>query len=111
VNGSGREVDLYFAAEATSTPTGLTLGDIDLYVQLKATANGGFGKMIAGFFSKATTGDVATQITKQLLATAQQSKATEILELVFKPSAYGRLASSTLNGNRPIINESADEAN
>jgi len=111
LNGRGREIDLYFAAEATSTPAGLTLGEIDLYVQLKATANGGFGKLIAGFFSKATTGEAATQITKQLLATAQQSNATEILELLFKPSAYGRLTSSTLNGNRPIINEPADEAN
>jgi hypothetical protein len=111
VNGKGREVDLYFAAEATSNPAGVTLGEVDLYVQLKATANPAFGQSIAGFLSKATTGDTATQLTKQLIATAQQPSATETLELVFKPSAYGRLTSSTLNGNRPIINELADQTN
>ena len=110
LNGRGREVDLYFAAAATSTPAGVTLGDVDLYILLKATNNPNFGKTIAGFLSKAATGPDASELSKQVLATAQQSKAVETLELIFKPSAYGRLTSSTLQGNK-IVDEAADQNN
>jgi hypothetical protein len=107
---SGTEIDLYFAAEATSGPAGTTVGDVDLHVMLMATRNKGFGKSIAGVLSNATTGTTASTLNKQMLALAQQDNASETLEMIFKPSAYGRLSSSTLDG-KGIVNESADRNN
>jgi hypothetical protein len=110
VGKSGTEVELYFAATATSGPAGTTVGEVDLHVLLTATRNAGFGAEIAGVLSNATTGMVASTLNKQMLALAQQGNATETLEMIFKPSAYGRLSSSTLGGGK-ILNEGVDQGN
>jgi hypothetical protein len=111
INGKGREVDFYFAAEATASPAGIKIGSVNLYVLLKATSNPSFGQSIAGFLSRTATGDVARQLTNQLAASAKQKNTTETLQLIFNPSAYGRVQSSTLNGNHPIVNENLDQNN
>ncbi len=85
------------------------MGEVDLHVLLRAIGNKGFGAEIAGVLSNATTGTVASTLSKQIQAMAQQGNATETLEMIFKPSAYGRLSSSTL-GHGTISNEVADQA-
>ena len=110
VGKSGTVIELYFAATATSGPVGTTVGEVDLHVLLTATRNAGFGAEIAGVLSNATTGMVASTLNKQMLALAQQGNATETLEMIFKPSAYGRLSSSTL-GHGGISNEQVDQGN
>ncbi len=110
VGKSGTEIDLYFAATATSGPSGTTVGEVDLHVVLTAARNKGFGVEIAGVLSNATTGTTASTLSKQVLAMAQQGNATQTLKMIFKPSAYGRLSSSTLGGGK-ITNEVADQSN
>jgi len=110
INGRAREVDLYFAAQATSTPAGLTLAQIDLHILLKAKNNAGFGKSIAGFLSETVTGAVATTLAGMLRDSAQQGNSTETLELIFKQSAYGKLTSSE-TGPRSVLVEAPDTAN
>ena len=108
---SGEEMDLYFAAVATSGPSGTTVGEIDLHVTLTATQNKRFGNEIAGVLTNATTGATASTLNKQLLALAQQENSTQTLNMIFQPSACGRLSSSTLGGGGAIGNEGADQSN
>jgi hypothetical protein len=110
VNGHGKEIDLYFAAAATSDTAGVKLDDVNLHAILKATRNSSFGNAIAGMLSKATTGTDASALIKQVLASAQNGKSTESLEIVFKPSAYGKLSFSALSNGRPV-DEAKDQAN
>jgi hypothetical protein len=51
---------------------------------------------------------VASTLSKQILALAQQGSGSETLKMIFKPSAYGRLSSSTL-GKKMI--EEVDRGN
>lgn len=110
VNKSGREIDLYFAAEATSDAGKLTLGEIDLHALLKATTNRSFGNSIASVISKVATGADASAVVKQVLASIQAGNSTQTLHVVFKPSAYGKLAFSVVNNGKPF-DESQDELN
>jgi hypothetical protein len=110
VNRRGKEIDLYFAAAATTDPAGVKLGEVNLHAILKATRNASFGKAMAAFLSKAATGTDASVLTKQVLASAQNGTATETLAIVFKPSAYGKLSFSAQNSGGPV-DESTDHAN
>jgi hypothetical protein len=112
VNGSGREVDLYFAAEGTETLDGrFELKPPELHVLLKATNNRRFGNAIAQILSLAATGPVALQLHNQVLAAAEKGHSKQTLELVFEPGAYGELKSSTLNPDGTITNEDLDKIN
>lgn len=112
VDGSGREVDLYFAAQGTQTVAGgLTLAPPDLHVFLKATNNPKFGNAIAQCLGLAATGTVAAQLRDQLVTSVKKGNSTQTVELIFDPGAYGALTSSTLNSDGTIANENLDTAN
>jgi hypothetical protein len=110
LNSSGRETDVYFAAQATNGPTGLSLAEADLHFLLKAIGNKGFGTQIAGLLSTLATGSMLSQLSKQILASAQQKQTTQSLEFIFTRSAYGRLnASDTSHG--PVTDQGPDRTN
>jgi hypothetical protein len=112
INGSGKEVDLYFAARGTTVAGGGTQIDLpELHVLLKATNNPKFAASLAQFLSLTATGTIAAQLQAQLTASAQQAKSTQTLELVFESTAYGKLNSSTLNPDGTITNENLDQLN
>jgi hypothetical protein len=112
VNGSGREIDLFFAAQGTSSVAGgLVLNAPELHVLLKATNNPKLGKAIAQFLSLAATGSTALQLQNQLLGSVQRGSTTQTLELIFAPTAYSKLTFSARNEDGTIPNQQPDIAN
>jgi hypothetical protein len=111
VNSGSSEIDFYFAATATSGPNGTALGEVDLHVVLKAVKNKSAGNRIATIVSGTSTGTVPTTLGKQIVSIASQKSSTESLEIIFKPTAYARLSSSTTQNGVPTGNVNADQRN
>jgi hypothetical protein len=112
VNGSGREIDLYFAVEGTNSAAGaLTLQPPELHILLKATKNPKFGTAIANIISMAETGQTASQLFSQFKAAVEQGNSPQTLELIFAAGACGKVPFSTKNPDGTLANEDADTAN
>jgi len=112
VNGSGREIDLYFTVEATSSAAGgLTLQPPELHVLLRATKNPKFGSAIAGILSMAETGQTASQLFSQFKAAVDKGNSPQTLEMVFSANACGKVTYATKNPDGTLANEDADTAN
>lgn len=109
INQSKREIDIYFAAQADLSATGLALGPIDLHCILQATNNQKYGGYIATVFGLLTTGTDNTILTKSIAALASQKNTTQVLHIIFTPRAYGQLEFSVVT-NTPY-NETADMSN
>jgi hypothetical protein len=78
---------------------------------LKAVSNKSAGNNIATIVSSTATGTVPTTLGKQIAALASQKNGTESLEIIFKPTAYSRLSSSTIQNGAPTGNVNADMSN
>lgn len=109
-NQSGRSVDVYFTAQATSSPGGLTINEADLHIELSATNTPSFAQSIGQLLSQLATGAQANQLVRAISASAQQNGAQQTLSLTFSPAAYGKLQAASL-GRNSITNESFDRSN
>lgn len=109
-NQNGRSVDVYFAAQATSGPGGLSIAEADLHIDLSATNRPSFTRSMAKVLSQLATGPQASQLVKALLASAEQTGSAQTLSLTFAPTAYGRLQAASVDKNS-ISNESYDQVN
>jgi hypothetical protein len=109
INKSSTEVDFYFAAEMDLSGAAPTLQPPNLNVMLRATNNKAFGDYIASFVGYLTSGQDGQALTTQVRNLAQSANTTQVLQLIFQPSAYGNLKSSTI----PLTpgGDAADSAN
>jgi hypothetical protein len=110
INGSGSEIQLYFAAVATENAGAVTLSPPELHVQLKATKNPKFAARIAQLLTATGTVSSAAPLLTLIQTSAQNASACQTVELVFAPSAYAALTHSTIHGNN-VVNEVADQTN
>ena len=111
INNRKREIDMYFAAEVDLSQANSSLATINLHSILQATNNRNFGAYISSIVSLLTSGSDAALLTREVAAMAAQSNTTEILHLIFPPSAYSRLRSSTLSKAGKPDDESKDQTN
>lgn len=97
VDGSGREVEIFFAAKATEDIAGnMQIAAPDLHYVLKATNNRKFGKSVAQFLASVLSGDqVAVQLHNQFVASVDRGNEVQKVEVIFAPSAYQNLAFSS----------------
>jgi hypothetical protein len=109
---SGREIDLYFAAEADLSGANLPLAAPQLRLTLKAIGNAQFGKYIAGFLGLLTRdlNSVDAAGLVQTLKDAAAKGGTQVLQVVLPAAAYGKLASSTISHGKPD-DQTLDQAN
>ncbi len=101
VNGGQREIDLYFAAEADLTSTALQLGSINLHCILQARKSQGFGNYIANFLGLIATGPNHDALVQSVKAVVANAGGTELLHVIFDPSAYAHLQASTITNGKP----------
>ncbi|WP_263355838.1 hypothetical protein [Acidicapsa ligni] len=109
---SGREIDLYFAAEADLSAAALPLGAPQLHLILKAVNNAKFGNYIAGFLGLMTA-DLGSADVASIVATLKAAAAkggTQTLQVVLPSAAYRRLGSSTITHGKPD-NQGPDQDN
>jgi hypothetical protein len=112
VNKSRTEIDFYFAADLDLSDAGtLTLSpNVNLHVMLQAANNGGFGAYIASIVDLLTAGQDGGILAGQVVTLAKQANTTELLHLIFEPTAYEKLNASAL----PLASaaaEAPDQAN
>jgi hypothetical protein len=110
INGSGAEIELFFAAQATENNGAITLSPPELHVLLKATKNPKFAARIAQLLTATGTVSSTAPLLSLIQTSAQNAGACQTVELVFAPSAYAALAHSTIHGNN-VVNEVADQTN
>jgi hypothetical protein len=109
INKTSTEVDVYFAAEMDLSAAAPTLHPPNLNMILRASNNKQFGLYIANFVSLLNQGQDATALTNQIVSLANSPNTTQVLQIVFNPSAYGNL---TYSPNPPVAgNDAADRAN
>jgi hypothetical protein len=113
INGSKKEIDIYFAAEADLSTTNAPIQNLDikLHVTLQATSNQNFGAYIAhivGLLSQGQDGRLLTSAVAQLAA---QPNTTQLLHLIFSQATYtNKLQASTITHGKPD-NEFPDQQN
>ncbi len=110
LQNSKREIDIYFAAQADFSASGVKLGDVELHVVLQATNNPKYGKYLAGFLNLMAPAAGQAALAQSIAALAPVQGATETLHLIFDATAYGRLQASTIVHGKPD-NQSPDQKN
>ena len=113
-NKSKREIDIYFAAEAslgdgTSNAT-LTLQPINLHFILQATNDQKFGGYIANMVSLLMGTSDGGAMAINVATMAKQAATTETLHVIIAPATYRTLKSSTMTNHKPD-DESWDSTN
>jgi hypothetical protein len=110
VNNRKREIDFYFAAEVDLSGDAQALATVNAHYVLQATNNKGFGQYIANFLRLTTTGPENAALAKKIATLASQENTTQLLHLVFTPTAYGRLGFSAIPKS-PVDNTTHDRKN
>jgi hypothetical protein len=113
VNKSRTEIDFYFAADLDLSEAGTsTLSpNINLHVMLRAANNGGFGAYIAGIVDLLTAGQDGGILAGQVANLAKQPNATELLHLIFEPTAYENHLNASTLPLASAADEPPDQAN
>jgi len=112
INNSSTEVDVYFATQVDlsgAAQAAAAVPEADLNIILRAVNNKQFGGYISAIVSLLTQGQDGNALANQVSALAGAGNTTQVLQIVFKPSAYGKLAASP---NPPVDgDDTADRAN
>jgi hypothetical protein len=107
IHGSGAEIELFFAAQATENNGAMALSPPELHVLLKATGNPKFAARLAQLLTVTGTNSSTAALLGVIQSSAQNAKASQSVEIVFAPTAYAHLAYSTI-GNQ---DNTADQIN
>lgn len=108
VNGSNREIDIYFAAEADMSSGTLKVGPIDLHCILRASNNPRFGNYIGNFVGLLSGS--SNVFASSVHALAAKPRTTQLLHLTFNQSAYSQLQTSIITNGNPD-NQAPDQQN
>ena len=107
INGSGAEIDLYFAALATERAGAVTLSPPELHVVLKATKNPKFAARIAQLLTVTGANSSTAALLAVIESSAKNAKASQTVEIVFAPAAYALLSFSAIGA----ADDTADQRN
>jgi hypothetical protein len=110
INGSKREISIYFSAEVDVSQTNAALPAINLNVMLQAANNSGFGAYIGNIVGLLASGQMGAALASSVKTLASRASSTETLHLVISPAAYAQLQASTIAHGKPD-NENLDIPN
>ena len=110
MNGSSREIQIYFAAEAALSAAQAISPEINLHVVLQASNDASYGSYIATIVGMLTSGPTGQALKSSVHALAQQANTTQVLHFIFKQGAYAQLNSSTIRNGQPD-SEATDMSN
>jgi hypothetical protein len=91
MNGSSREIQIYFAAEAALSAAQAISPEINLHVVLQATNDASYGSYIATIVGMLTSGPTGQALKSSVHALAQQADTTQASKVVIGRAIGTRL--------------------